>query len=561
MASVPVRLYYPARSIQRRRVLRWIAAIMSKYSRNVSKTNITGFSGQTPTIWECYTKGGELGKGAFGIVSEVTRKATGERFACKAISKARLASSEDVDDIRKEMQILNLVSDHSNIAGLNNTYEDDSNVYFILELCKGGELFDRIVSEGTFSERKAAQYFRIMVEVIHHCHQLGVIHRDIKPENFLLTTKGDSAELRTADFGLSCFFHHTEEFDSIVGSAYYVAPEVLRRKYSWQADLWSLGVILYILLSGMPPFYGDTETQIFKMILKGEVDLQSAPWPNISSQAKDLIRKLLVQNPSKRLTSSEALQHEWLREHQVVSDVPLDSVVVTRIRQFAANSRFKKAAIGVMANCLSPSELTGLEHLFHSIDQDGNGSISAQEMKQALQTMGNKIPDDQLAELMSVADQNGDGTIDWQEFLAATVHINKLENDDIIMRAFKKFDRNGDGAITPEEVAEVLKDQGLSLDEVHKLIEEHDTNKDGSIDYHEFTAMMKGADPERSISGKLAKGRQASRVAKARSLLSGVFRPKSSDGSSKPKSRFGSRIRSRSNTGSDPLKGWFGGVV
>lgn len=509
---------------------------MAKYSRNISKTNITGHSEHTPTIWEDYVKGGVLGKGAFGIVSEVTHKASGQHYACKAISKARLASAEDVDDIRKEMQILNLVSDHRNIANLTFTYEDESNVYFILELCKGGELFDRIVSEGTFSELKAARYFRIMVEVIHHCHQLGVIHRDIKPENFLLTSKGDSAELRTADFGLSCFFRPTEEFDSIVGSAYYVAPEVLRRKYTWQADMWSLGVILYILLSGMPPFYGDTETQIFKMVLKSEVDLTSAPWPTISPHAKDLIRRLLTRDPAKRLTASETLQHKWLKEQQSLSNEPLDSVVVSRIQKFAANSRFKKAAIGVMANCLSPAELVGLEHLFNSIDEDRSGTISAQEMKRALQTMGNKIPDVQLAELMKVADQNGDGMIDWQEFLAATVHVNKLENDDIIMRAFKKFDRDGDGAIRPDEVAEVLKDQGLTIDEVHKLIAEHDTNKDGSIDICEFTAMMKGADPHRSSSSKMVKGRQASRVAKAKSLLSGVFgRRGSSESVTSPK--------------------------
>lgn len=540
---------------------------MAQSNRSVSKKNITGCLGKRPTIWEDYCKGGELGKGAFGIVSEITHKATGQHYACKAISKARLNLAEDIEDIRKELQILLLVSDHRHIANLEHTYEDENNVYFILELCKGGELFDRIVSEGTFSERKAAKYFRIMVEVIHHCHQLGVIHRDIKPENFLLTSKGDSAELRTADFGLSCFFRPTEKFDSIVGSAYYVAPEVLLRKYNWQADLWSLGVILYILLSGMPPFYGDTETQIFKMILRGEVDMTSQPWPTISPGAKDLIRKLLVRDPDKRLTASEALQHKWLSQQHGLSDAPLDSVVVSRIQKFAANSRFKKAAIGVMANCLSPSELAGLECLFHSIDRDGNGTISSQEMKAAIQDMGNTILDVQLTELMKVADQNGDGLIDWQEFLAATVHISKLKNDDIIMCAFKKFDQDGDGAITPDEVAEVLKSQGLSREEILKLIAEHDTNKDGSIDYHEFSAMMKGADPDRAISGKLAKNRQASRVAKAKSLLSGMFHRRSSDSSSsQSKTRtLTDKLRPRSNSGtgnanSNPVKGFRGGV-
>jgi calcium-dependent protein kinase len=476
-----------------------------------------------------------LGKGAFGTVYEVEDYRSGEHFAVKQISKAKLSCAEDVEDVRREMQVLELVGDHANIAALKQTFEDRDYVYFILELCKGGELFDRIVAEGTFSEKKAAAYFSLMVEVIHHCHQLGVIHRDIKPENFLLTTKGEDAELKAADFGLCTYFKITEVFSSIVGSAYYVAPEVLRRHYTWHADMWSLGVILYILLSGMPPFYGDTEEAIFKMILRGQVDLKTPPWPSISAPAKDLVLKLLNRDPSARLTAQQALEHPWLREQGVASDKPMDSVVIARIQQFAANSRFKKAAISVMASCLSPAELSGLEHLFQSIDADGSGSITAAELKQALQSMGSKIPDDQLQVLMDSADQNNDGTIDWQEFVAATIHMGKLENEEAVSRAFRHFDQDNSGLITSDEVAAVLKDQGLSQEDVSSLIAEHDTNKDGAIDYQEFLAMMKSSGPlakmAGSQSGKLAKSRQSSRRAKAKSLLGSMF-SKSSGGKS-----------------------------
>jgi calcium-dependent protein kinase len=493
-------------------------------------SNVTGTAGRGD-IWSLYRRGGVLGKGAFGTVYEVEDLRNGEVFAVKQISKAKLACKEDVEDVRREMQVLELVGDHQNIAALKSAFEDRDYVYFILELCKGGELFDRIVAEGTFSERKAAQYFRIMVEVIHHCHQLGVIHRDIKPENFLLTSKDDDAELKAADFGLCTYFKMHEVFDSIVGSAYYVAPEVLRRNYTWHADMWSLGVILYILLSGMPPFYGDTEEAIFKMILRGQVDLVTPPWPEISAPAKDLVLKLLNRDPSARLTAQQALNHPWLKEQGVASDKPMDSVVITRIQQFAANSRFKKAAISVMASCLTPAELSGLEHLFQSIDADGNGTITAVELKQALQSMGSKIPDTELQALMEAADQNGDGTIDWQEFVAATIHMGKLENEDAVARAFKHFDRDNSGTITDDEVAVVLKDQGLSPEDISALIAEHDSNKDGVIDYQEFLAMMRNQGPlaqqlENCGSGRLAKSRAVSRRAKAKSLLSNMFKSK-----------------------------------
>ncbi|GFH31288.1 uncharacterized protein HaLaN_30301, partial [Haematococcus lacustris] len=134
-----------------------------------------------------------------------------------------------------------------------------------------------------------------MVGVVHHCQELGVMHRDLKPENFLLTSKGPEGELKLTDFGLGVFFKPGERFRDLVGSPYYVAPEVLRKNYSHEADMWSLGVILYILLSGLPPFWGDTEEQIFKMVLRGHIDFKTDPWPKLSEAAKDCVRKLLEQ--------------------------------------------------------------------------------------------------------------------------------------------------------------------------------------------------------------------------------------------------------------------------
>ena len=159
---------------------------------------------------------------------------------------------------------------------------------------------------------------------------------------------------------MSAYFKPGQSFNQVIGSAYYVAPEVLNRAYSYEADLWSLGVILYILLSGMPPFWGNTEQEIFKMILQGHVDLKTEPWPSISAPAKDLVKKLLVMDAKKRATAKQVLEHPWLKEQGVAPDRPMDNVVIARMRKFAAMNKMSKAAILIAAKSLGPEELTGL---------------------------------------------------------------------------------------------------------------------------------------------------------------------------------------------------------
>lgn len=190
------------------------------------------------------------GKGAFGVVRLATDLHSGEQRACKTIMKARLITANETEAVRKEVQILHLLTPHKNLAGLVGLYEDRQYVHIVMEYCAGGELFDRIVSRGMLTEAQAARFCREMAEMVAHCHSCYVMHRDIKPENFLLSDASDDATLLACDFGLGAFFRKDQFFSELVGSPYYVAPEILRRRYGPQADIWSLGVVLYILLSG-----------------------------------------------------------------------------------------------------------------------------------------------------------------------------------------------------------------------------------------------------------------------------------------------------------------------
>ena len=252
--------------------------------------------------------------------------------------------------MRREVAIMHHLAGHENIVLLKGAYEDARAVYLVMELCEGGELFNRIVELGHYSERRAASMFRTMLRVLHHCHTLGVVHRDLKPENFLLSAPGDAGVLKATDFGLSMFVRPNQVLDEMVGSPYYVAPEVLKRKYGIECDVWSAGVILYILLCGLPPFWGDNEKAIFDSILVGKLDFSEDPWPKISEPAKDLVRKLLVRDATQRLTVEQALKHPWVVEGGA-PDKPIDSAVLTRMRTFANQSKFKQLVRARAAGC------------------------------------------------------------------------------------------------------------------------------------------------------------------------------------------------------------------
>ncbi|CAO1944689.1 unnamed protein product [Urochloa humidicola] len=446
-----------------------------------------------------YTVGKELGRGQFGVTSLCTHKATGERFACKTIAKRKLSTKEDVEDVRREVQIMYHLAGQPNIVELKGAYEDKQSVHLVMELCAGGELFDRIIAKGKYTERAAASLLRTIVEIVHTCHSLGVIHRDLKPENFLLLSKDENAPLKATDFGLSVFFKQGEVFKDIVGSAYYIAPEVLKRSYGPEADIWSIGVILYILLCGVPPFWAESEHGIFNAILRGQVDFSSDPWPRISPIAKDLVKKMLTTDPRKRISAYDVLNHPWIKEDGEAPDTPLDNAVMNRLKQFRAMNQFKKAALRVIAGCLSEEEIRGLKEMFKSMDADNSGTITVDELRRGLAKQGTKLTEAEVEQLMEAADADGNGTIDYEEFITATMHMNRMDREEHLYTAFQYFDKDGSGCISKEELEQALKEKGL-LDgrDIKEIISEVDADNDGRIDYSEFVAMMRKGNPEQN---------------------------------------------------------------
>ncbi|XP_076921204.1 calcium-dependent protein kinase 26-like [Bidens hawaiensis] len=445
---------------------------------------------RTENIRDVYTLGQKLGQGQFGTTYLCTEIATGIDYACKSISKRKLISKEDLEDVRREIQIMHHLAGHKNIVTIKGAYEDPLYMHIVMELCNGGELFDRIIQRGHYSERKAAELTKIIVGVVEACHSLGVMHRDLKPENFLLVNRDDDFSLKAIDFGLSVFFKPGQTFTDVVGSPYYVAPEVLLKHYGPEADVWTAGVILYILLSGVPPFWAETQQGIFDAVLKGYIDFESDPWPLISDSAKDLITKMLCSRPSDRLTAHEVLCHPWICENGVAPDRALDPAVLSRLKQFSAMNKLKKMALRVIAESLSEEEIAGLREMFKAMDTDNSGAITFDELKAGLRKFGSTLKDTEIRDLMDAADVDNSGTIDYGEFVAATIHLNKLEREEHLVAAFQYFDKDGSGYITVDELQQACADHNMTDFLVEDIIKEVDQDNDGRIDYGEFVAMM-----------------------------------------------------------------------
>ncbi|CAI8602325.1 unnamed protein product [Vicia faba] len=423
---------------------------------------------KTVSLKEFYNLGKKLGQGQFGTTFLCVEKATGKEYACKSILKRKLLTDEDVEDVRREIQIMHHLAGSPSIVSIKEASEDAVAVHVVMELCSGGELFDRIVERGHYTERKAAKLARTIVGVIQSCHSLGVMHRDLKPENFLFVNQQEDSPLKAIDFGLSAFFKPGDIFNDVVGSPYYVAPEVLRKRYGPEADVWSAGVILYILLCGVPPFWGESEQEIFEAILHSDLDFASDPWPGISESAKDLVKKMLVRDPSKRLSAFDVLRHPWIQ----------------------------KMALRVIAENLSEEEIAGLKEMFKMIDTDNSGYITFEELKVGLKKFGANLNESEIYDLMQSADVDNSGTIDYGEFIAATLHLNKVDREDHLVAAFSYFDKDGSGYITRDELQKACEEFGLGDVGLEEMIREADQNNDGRIDYNEFVAMMQRGNAE-----------------------------------------------------------------
>merc|ERR1712151_363364 len=381
------------------------------------------------------------------------------------------------------------------------TFEDTKNVYLVMELCGGGELFDRIVTAGHFTETWAACVMQQIFRSIFYIHESGVVHRDLKPENFLRLNKGpiDKNVVKIIDFGLSTRWTPGQILTTKVGTPYYVAPQVLNGSYDNLCDLWSCGVIMFILLVVYPPFAGQTDNEVFAKVRLGNVTFDKADWRCISNDAQDLVKYLLKVRPRERCTAEQALNHIWIKHAAPQAPrVPLRPGFVDNIRSFRSQNKLKKAALQVIAGQLSEERIKGLRETFTSLDENGDGLLTVAELKAGLEQAGMADAPEDLQAIVDGLDGDGSGYVDYSEFLAATLDRRCHLQEDVCRIAFDIFDLDNDGKITLAEIKQVLAVDGVSdaigLTTAKGIIDDLDKDGDGTVDFEEFMAMMRDAE-------------------------------------------------------------------
>ncbi|EGG23482.1 myosin light chain kinase [Cavenderia fasciculata] len=271
----------------------------------------------------------ELGRGAFSVVYLGVNRTNGQHYAIKVINKNDLGKDYE-KNLKMEVDILKRVQ-HPNIIALKELFDTPGKLYLVMELVTGGELFDKIVEKGSYTEADAVSLVRKIVSAVDYLHSSGIVHRDLKPENLLLKTANNDLEVAIADFGLSKIVGQQMMMQTACGTPSYVAPEVLNATgYDKEVDMWSVGVITYILLCGFPPFYGDTIPEIFEFIMEANFDYPADYWDHISKEAKDFINHLLVVDVTKRLSATDALKHPWLNNNAASTT----ALPVTKMKEY-----------------------------------------------------------------------------------------------------------------------------------------------------------------------------------------------------------------------------------
>ncbi|KAL6878346.1 hypothetical protein ACP4OV_012516 [Aristida adscensionis] len=449
-----------------------------------------------------YELGREVGRGHFGFTCAAKAKKgelKGEDVAVKVIPKAKMTTAIAIEDVRREVRILSSLTGstgHSNLVQFYDAFEDEENVYVVMEmshfglslcvvgkgntlctgsftegLCKGGELLDRILARGgKYPEEDAKVVLHQILSVASFCHLQGVVHRDLKPENFLFMSKDENSALKVIDFGLSDFVKPDDRLNDIVGSAYYVAPEVLHRSYGTEADMWSIGVIAYILLCGSRPFWARTESGIFRAVLKAEPSFDETPWPTLSAEAKDFVRRLLNKDYRKRMTAAQALCHPWIRGTQ-------------------------ESALRALAKTLTADQLLYLREQFELLGPNKSGYISLQNLKTALVKNSTcAINDSRILDFVNTICNIQYRKLDFEEFCASAISVYQMEGletwEQHARQAYELFDKQGNRPIVIEELASEL-GLGPSVP-LHVVLQDWIRHSDGNLSFLGFMKLLHG---------------------------------------------------------------------
>lgn len=473
-----------------------------------------------------YELKGVIGGGNFGKVQIVIHRKTGQRRACKTIL-IHWPSQRQL--IEQEIETLKCL-DHPNILRLHETYDDGCTIYLIMELCEGGMLYDRIVKHyerlrTPITEEQVAVWMKQTLSATKFCHERQIVHRDVKPDNIILVDESDSSDIKVIDFGLSSTMQklrksrrevpsinrsgfsrilsrfRTKRYQmEVAGTAHFMAPEVIQGDYAEKCDIFSIGIIMYQLLSGVHPFFVphvDTEESVKAKILKTKPSTTSAAWTCVSPSAKDLVGRMLEKNPNKRLSAADALNHYWFK----IMDKPrsgfnstLTHSVFEGLQSWQNENRLKQAFLKLIAKGLSEREIQDLRKKFKALDKTGDGIITIDDLRRSMIKSGYRVDERQLRGILDSLDSTGSNLICYNEFIAALLSKRMVLQEARLRETFDKFDFNGRGYITIDSVRAAIKDSryggNLNMGELEHIFREVDKDSDGRVDFIDFMELM-----------------------------------------------------------------------
>uniref|UniRef100_M4DKC1 non-specific serine/threonine protein kinase n=1 Tax=Brassica campestris TaxID=3711 RepID=M4DKC1_BRACM len=439
-----------------------------------------------------YKIDGQVGRGDLGYTCSAKGKKgslKGQEVAVKVIHKAKLTNALMVEDVSREVKIMRALTGHKNLVQFYDAFEDDENVYIVMELCKGGNLFEKIIERGCkYAEDDAKHVMVQILSVVAYCHLQGVVHRDLKPEHFLFSTKDETSPLKAVGVGFSAYVKPDERLSDIVGSSLHVAPEVLHRAYGTESDMWMVGVMTYVLLSGSRPFWAPTEYELFRAVLKTEPSFEEAPWPSLSPDVVDFVKRLLHKDYRKRLTAAQALCHPWLvGSHEM--KIPCDMIIYKLVKVYIMSTSLRKSALAALAKTLTIQQLAYLREQFTLLEPSKDGYISMQNFKTAiLKSSTNAMKDSGVLDYVHM--------LDFEEFCASALSVYQMEAmetwEEHSGRAYELFEKDGNRPIMIEELASELR-LGPSSVPMHAVLQDWIRQSDGKLSFLGFVRLLHGA--------------------------------------------------------------------
>ena len=450
----------------------------------VSPLHSKGYTWTRASITQTYILGRVIGHGHFSTVRLATRD--GYNYAVKTLDKRKFSGQQT--QILSELDIVSSI-DHPNIIRFYEVYEDERYVHIVMEYCSGGELFDRLISQGQFSENYVQKLARQMLAAITYLHHHNICHRDIKPENFLFETNNPDAELKIIDFGLSKKLgNELVTMHTKAGTSVYMSPEVFEGNYDMSCDVWSFGVTLYIMLSGRMPFPDLGDALLYDYISSMRYNLDIPEFKHVSNAAKQLIRHLMSPK-SLRYTAEQALKDPWFSQHKPQD---LNPDIVRNLIVHKADSKFKREAMEFLVHRLSESQLHRLRDTFETLDESQNGFVTVTDLERALHTLELDLPREEIANIVNRISYGNTGKINYTEFLIATFSALQTTSEEMLWITFKHFDKDDSGYITATDLRDLGTRDGRTFtdEEVSDVILQGTQGAGSQINFEMFCRLM-----------------------------------------------------------------------